>query len=97
MNIRRCSILAALVGAACFALRFMQQKTGFEAETGLAVRGNLFALILPTVLLLAAALCALAVGKRLLPCFLPSVLSLTSSRWKRKPFPRPLPLSASWP
>ncbi len=63
MNIRRCSILAALVGAACFALRFMQQKTGFEAETGLAVRGNLFALILPIALLLAAALFALAVRK----------------------------------
>ena len=61
MNIRRYSFLAALMGAICFLLRFMQQKTGFEAETGLARSGNLYAIILPILLLAFAAVLIFAI------------------------------------
>lgn len=61
MNIRRYSFLAALMGAICFALRFMQQKTGFEAETGLARSGNLYAILLPILLLAFAAVLIFAI------------------------------------
>ncbi len=63
MNIRRYSVLAALVGAAFFALRLLQQKSGFEAETGLAVSGNVPAIILPVLMLLTAAALVVAVRR----------------------------------
>lgn len=63
MNIRRYSVLAAFAGAAFFLLRLLQRKTGFEAETGLAVRGNLFALALVVALILSGAALLLAVRK----------------------------------
>ena len=61
MNIRHYSVLAALVGGMGFGLRFMQRKTGFEAETGLAVQGNIYALILPVLLALFALMLLIAV------------------------------------
>lgn len=59
MQIRRHVLFAALMGAAGFILRLMQRKTGFDAETGLALRGNLFALAVAGIIALAALLLAL--------------------------------------
>ena len=44
--------LIGCIGA--LALRLGQNRTGFEAQTGLAVPGNLFAVVLPIFLLLCA-------------------------------------------
>lgn len=63
MNIRRYTVITALVGAVCCALRFMQQRTGFEAETGLALRGNLFAVLLAVALVLFGAVLALLIRR----------------------------------
>lgn len=43
-------LLAVLGGAAAFALRLMQNRTGFEDSTGLPVAGNHFAVALPILL-----------------------------------------------
>jgi len=61
MNIRRCTLFTALFGAAGFALRFMQQKTGFESETALPVHGNIYAIALPIFLLLGALILVLVI------------------------------------
>lgn len=48
-------------GAAAFALRLLQNRTGFEQDTGLPIPGNLFARLVPLALIvLAAALAAAA-------------------------------------
>ena len=52
-------LVSLLFGAACFALRLVQNRTGFEPDTGLPVPGNLPALLLPLMLLLAAAAAAI--------------------------------------
>ena len=58
--------LAAIVGgAAAFVLRLLQNRTGFEAETGLAISGNLFGISL--VVLLAVLVAALLVFARAWP------------------------------
>ena len=56
-------ILPLLSGLGGFALRFMQNRTGFEAGTGLAVEGALFARLLPAVLAAAALLFLLMARK----------------------------------
>lgn len=38
---------ALLGGAAAFVLRFLQNRTGFETDTGLPIAGNLYARLLP--------------------------------------------------
>ena len=48
-------LMLALFAAVSVLLRVWQNLTGFEADTGLAVRGNLPGLLLPFVLVLAAA------------------------------------------
>ena len=58
-------LTAALGGAAACVLRLLQNHTGFEADTGLPIPGNLAALAL-AVLLIGSAL-ALALTARLLP------------------------------
>ncbi len=58
-------LTAALGGAAACVLRLLQNHTGFEADTGLPIPGNLAALAL-AVLLIGLAL-ALALTARLLP------------------------------
>ena len=63
MNIRHYSVLAALVGGLGLGLRFMQRKTGFEAETGLAVQGNIYALLLPILLALFVLLLLVAIRR----------------------------------
>ena len=67
MQIRRYTILAAILGAAGFFLRTMQQKTGFEPHTGLAVRANPYAIAVAAVILLAVAGFALALRGTLAP------------------------------
>lgn len=58
--------LSGLIGCVgALALRLGQNHTGFEAQTGLAVPGNLFAVALPVFLLLCAG--AYAVLSRTLP------------------------------
>ena len=57
-------LLSVLLGGGGFALRLMQNRTGFDASTGLPVSGNLYALALP-ILLAAAALGFLALAKKL--------------------------------
>ena len=48
--------LAAVVGGAvAFVLRLLQNRTGFEPETGLAVPGNLFGIALVVLLIVLAA------------------------------------------
>jgi len=55
------SLVCLAGGIAAFLLRLLQNKTGFEGSTGLPVSGNLFALLLPPVLLVfAVALAVLA-------------------------------------
>ena len=49
-------LLTLLGGIAAFGLRLMQNRTGFEAETGLPVSGNPFALALPILLVVLALL-----------------------------------------
>lgn len=49
-------LLAILGGAAAFALRLMQNQTGFESSTGLPIAGNRFAAALPLLLVLFAVL-----------------------------------------
>lgn len=49
-------LLAVLGGAAAFALRLMQNRTGFESSTGLPLAGNRFAVALPILLALFAVL-----------------------------------------
>ena len=48
------SILGVCFGAAGFVLRLLQNRTGFEPDTGLPVPGNIPALALPVLLVLAA-------------------------------------------
>ena len=53
--------LAVFGGAASFLLRLLQNRTGFEPDTGLPIPGNLPGLVLIALLgLLAAAMCVLA-------------------------------------
>ncbi|MBR3641407.1 MAG: hypothetical protein IKN53_05200 [Oscillibacter sp.] len=59
MNRYRIPLLAVLLGAVCFLLRLFQNMTGFEADTGLPVRGNVPALALTVLLPLAALALAL--------------------------------------
>ena len=48
--------LAAVAGGAvAFVLRLLQNRTGFEAETGLAIPGNLFGIALVVLLVILAA------------------------------------------
>lgn len=56
--------LAVAGGAAAFALRMVQNLTGFEAETGLAVPGNFAGTVLP-ILLLAVAGAAILLARKL--------------------------------
>lgn len=58
-------LLSLLFGAGGFALRTMQNRTGFEAGTGLPVPGNPYALVLPVMLVLAAL--AFVLLSRILP------------------------------
>ena len=45
--------LAAVAGGAvAFVLRLLQNRTGFEAETGLAIPGNLFGIVLVVLLVI---------------------------------------------
>ena len=55
--------LAVLGGAAAFLLRLLQNRTGFEAETGLPVPGNVPGLALIALLVLLAAVTCVLVGK----------------------------------
>jgi hypothetical protein len=56
--------LLALAGGACgFAVRLLQDRTGFESDTGLPVSGNPYALLLPVLLAALAALLCLLVRK----------------------------------
>ena len=48
------SILGVCFGAAGFVLRLLQNRTGFEPDTGLPIPGNVPALALPALLVLAA-------------------------------------------
>lgn len=48
-------ILSVCFGAAGFALRLLQNRTGFEPDTGLPVSGNVPAMLLPVLLLVSAA------------------------------------------
>lgn len=57
--------LAVIGGAAAFVLRLAQNRTGFEADTGLPVGGNFFTLALPAVL------AAVVVVTAFLTCRLP--------------------------
>ena len=59
-------LTALLGGAAAFVLRLLQDKTGFEAETGLPVRGNLAGLSL-IVLLAGLAVVFWFLGRKLPP------------------------------
>ena len=59
-------LTALLGGAAAFVLRLLQDKTGFEAETGLPVRGNLAGLAL-IVLLVGLTAVFWFLGRRLPP------------------------------
>lgn len=56
-------LLALSGGAAAFFLRFLQVKTGFEADTGLPVAGNLYARLLPLLFAVLALLFLLLVRK----------------------------------
>lgn len=49
------SVLGVCLGAAGFVLRLLQNRTGFEPDTGLPVPGNIPAMALPALLVLAAA------------------------------------------
>ena len=49
------SVLGVCFGAAGFALRLLQNRTGFEPDTGLPIPGNSPAMALPALLVLAAA------------------------------------------
>ena len=55
--------LAVLGGAAAFLLRLLQNRTGFEAETGLPVPGNAPGLALIALLVLLAVVTCVLVGK----------------------------------
>lgn len=48
------SVLGVCFGAAGFALRLLQNRTGFEPDTGLPIPGNIPAMALPALLVLAA-------------------------------------------
>ena len=48
------SILGVCFGAAGFVLRLLQNRTGFEPDTGLPIPGNIPAMALPVLLVLAA-------------------------------------------
>lgn len=58
-------ILAVLFGLAGFALRLLQNRTGFEPDTGLPVSGNLPASLLPVLLALAGAALYLVIRRSL--------------------------------
>ena len=60
------SILGVCFGAAGFALRLLQNRTGFEPDTGLPVPGNVPALALPVLLVVAAVVLHLS-ACRILP------------------------------
>ena len=47
-------LLAAIGGVGAFLLRLLQRSTGFEVDTGLPIPGNLYAILLAAVCLLAA-------------------------------------------
>jgi hypothetical protein len=47
-------VLALVGGALCACVRLMQNRTGFEADTGLPISGNLYAALLPVLLLVLA-------------------------------------------
>jgi len=48
-------LVSVVGGAAAFVLRLLQNRTGFEAETGLAIPGNLFGIALVILLVVLAA------------------------------------------
>ena len=52
---QRALLFSLAAGAACLALRLLQNHIGFEADTRLPVPGSLPALLLPLLLLLSAA------------------------------------------
>lgn len=52
---QRALLFSLATGAACLALRLLQNHIGFEADTRLPVPGSLPALLLPLLLLLSAA------------------------------------------
>ena len=59
-------LMAVIGGTGAFVLRLLQRSTGFEAETGLPIPGNLYAILLAAWLVLLAAVCLLA-ARKLLP------------------------------
>ena len=59
-------LLAAAGGAGAFLLRLLQRNTGFEADTGLPISGNLYAVLLVIWFVVLAAVCLLA-GRAALP------------------------------
>ena len=59
-------LMAVIGGAGAFVLRLLQRSTGFEADTGLPIPGNLYALLLAVWFVLLAVVCLVA-ARRLLP------------------------------
>lgn len=57
-------LLTMIGGAGCFLLRFLQNRSGFEPDTGLPIPGAPLAILLPAALILLAAV-VLLLGRRL--------------------------------
>ncbi|MBE6962337.1 MAG: hypothetical protein E7445_07790 [Ruminococcaceae bacterium] len=49
------TLLTVIGGIACLTLRLLQNRYGFEPDTGLPISGSLYSVLLPTTLLLLAA------------------------------------------
>lgn len=58
------TLLTVIGGLVCFILRFLQNRYGFEPDTGLPIAGSLYSFLLPGALLLIAA-AALLLCRRL--------------------------------
>ena len=64
--------LSVCFGAAGFLLRLLQNRTGFEPDTGLPIPGSVPAVLLPILLMAAAGILYLAV-RRVLPKEMPEL------------------------
>ena len=64
--------MAVFGGAAAFLLRLLQNRTGFEPDTGLPIPGSVPAILLPILLMAAAGVLYLAV-RRVLPKEMPEL------------------------